>query len=121
MKNNYIVETTVAVILVILLLFIINPFHFWMPNTLHMMVLGATIVAFGIFSAFILKEKVHDEREGAHRMLAGRVAFLSGSSVLILGIIVQEFSHNVDLWLPICLVMMIIAKILARVYSERNL
>ncbi len=127
MKNNQLslssrssAQTIVSVILIALLLLIWNPWSFWMPTMMLVSVLIALLIAFSLFASFILQEKVADEREGSHRMLAGRAAFLTGSAVLMIGIFVQAFSHAVDIWLVVALVVMIITKIGSRIYSDRN-
>ena len=114
-------ETASAAILVVLLVLIVNPFHFWMPDMAHMMVATALLLVFGFFASVILRESASDERDGIHRMYAGRTAFLIGSLLLIAGIIYQGLSDRLDIWLPVVLVGMIIAKIGSRVYSDRYL
>ncbi len=120
MKSNLIKETTVAVLLIILLELILNPFHFWMPSMMLVSILVAAVVIFSLFASLILREKVSDEREGIHRMLAGRNAFLTGAIISIIGIVIQSFSHHVDPWLVITLVAMVIVKLATRMYSDGN-
>ncbi len=121
MKSNFIQETSVAAILIILLIVLLNPFHMWMPDMMLMSIIVAVLIVFALFASFFLREKVVDERDLSHRMLAARVSFITGTSVLIIGIIIQSFSHAVDVWLVGTLVAMIIAKIITREYSDRNL
>ena len=117
MKNNATLEITSAVVLSGIGIYLINPFHVWMPTMLHMMLLGCAIVAFGIFAIFIVREKTTDERDEIHRMLAGRLAFLSGSAVLLSGIVAQSISDNLDPWLVGALVVMVLAKVAAHLWS----
>jgi hypothetical protein len=119
MKNNNLKEISVAVILLVLLLLLLNPLHFWMPNMMLGAILVAAIVAFGVFATFILQEKVVDEREASHRAASGRAAYLAGSAVLILGILLESLHHHVDPWLFVALVAMVVAKIAVRVYTDR--
>jgi cobalamin synthase len=114
-------EVIASLVLVALLTLIINPFHFWMTMPAHIMMLGAVAAAFGALSVFALRENANDEREAAHRSFAGRVAFLSGAGVLVLGIAVQSFQHAVDPWLVGVLIVMILGKITARAYGDRYL
>ena len=89
-----------------------------------MMVMGMLailLVLFGIFASFILKEKVFDERDDVNRSLAGRNAFLAGSAILMIGIVIQGYSHRVDPGLVIALIVMIIVKIATRIWSDKNL
>lgn len=120
MRNKFI-ETAVMVCLIILSIFLLNPFHFWMPDMMVILLLAVTLGLFGIFASFILREGMVDERDGLHRTLAGRNAFLAGAGVLTLAILVQGYNHEVDPWLVIALVTMILVKILTRSWSDRNL
>jgi len=114
-------ESIITVFLLVLAVLLLNPFHFWMPDAMVMAMLIAVLLLFAAFASFILREKATDERDAAHRTLAGRNSFLAGAFVLILGIAVQGYSHTVDAWLVIALVAMIIVKIATRVWSDRNL
>lgn len=98
--------------------FLINPFEVWMPDMAHMTVLGVTVAAFGVLSLFIVHETSEDERDDAHRMLAGRAAFMAGSLVLLVGIVVQTLADNLDSWLVVALVSMVIAKLATRIWSR---
>lgn len=120
MKNNFTKEVVIALTLVILAILLLNPFHFWMPDMVLMAMLALVLVVFSLFASFILRESARDERDSLHRMLAGRVAFLSGASVLMLGIVYQAYGHVLDVWLVIALIAMIVAKIAARLYSDKN-
>ncbi|OGI79094.1 hypothetical protein A3F19_03335 [Candidatus Nomurabacteria bacterium RIFCSPHIGHO2_12_FULL_37_29] len=120
MKNN-IKETIVTICLIIIAILLLNPFHFWMPDMIVLVMLAFALVIFGIFASFILREKIFDERDSLHRTLAGRNAFLAGSTILMLGIIIQGYSHSVDPWLVIALIGMIIIKIGTRIWSDKNL
>ncbi len=119
MKNN-IKETIVTTCLIALAILLLNPFNFWMPDMMVMAMLAVTLVIFGIFASFILREKSYDEREDKHRTLAGRNAFLVGSGILMVGIVVQGYSHSVDPWLVVTLILMILVKIGTRMWSDKN-
>lgn len=120
MKNNT-KEIIITVLIVLISLLLLNPFDFWMPNMMISLILIVTLVLFGFFASFILREKVIDERDGTHRTLAGRNAFLIGSGVILVGILVQAYQHNVDTWLVVALIVMIITKISSRIWSDKNL
>lgn len=120
MKNN-LKETVVTVCLIVIAILLLNPFHFWMPDMMVMGMLAISLVLFGIFASFILREKIFDERDNMHRTLAGRNAFLAGSAVLMLGIVFQGYFHKIDSWLVITLIIMIITKIATRLWSDKNL
>lgn len=121
MKNKITKEILVPLTLIILAIFLLNPFHFWMPDMMVIAVLCILLILFSIFASFILKEEIFDERDDLNRSLAGRNAFLSGSAILILGIVVQGYLHKIDAWLVISLVVMIVVKISTRFWTDRNL
>lgn len=121
MKNNFNIEMISTAVLIALTILLLNPFDFWMPDMLLMATLTFTLVTFAAFATFILRESMGDEREVLHRMLAGRVAFLTGSAVLTIGIVFQALSHSVDVWLVITLVVMVLSKLIVRVYSDKKL
>ena len=118
MKNNLLQEILVAVVLVVLLVLFLNPFDFWMPTTILMTMVFILVVAFALFVSFVWRENGGDERDILHRMLAGRMAYIVGTSVLVLGIILQCFQHNLDPWLVLALGAMILAKVGGRVFAR---
>ncbi len=118
MKQNSVFEIVSSVAFIILTLLILNPFNFWMPTNIHMMVILGFIILYAVFATFIWKEKSRDEREQYHRATAGRVGFLFGTAVLVAGIVYQSLRHILDPWLIIALTSMIIGKIIGFIYSE---
>lgn len=118
MKNNLLQEIIISLALIILLVLCLNPFGFWMPNRVLTMINIVLIIVFSVFASFIWRESARDEREVFHRMLAGRIAFLAGAGVLVIGVIVQSFKHDVDFWLVLTLGVMVFSKIIALVYSQ---
>lgn len=119
MQNNW-KETVTTICLITIAILLLNPFHFWMPDMMVMGMLVIALVLFGVFASFILRERIVDERDILHRTLAGRNAFIAGSAVLMLGIIVQGYSHSVDPFLVVTLIVMIVVKIGTRIWSDRN-
>jgi hypothetical protein len=91
-----------------------------MPDMIVICMLAITLGLFGVFASFMLREHVVDERDGQHRTLAGRNAFLAGAGVLTLGIVVQGYTHTVDPWLVVALIAMIVVKIETRMWSDKN-
>ena len=121
MKNNFTKEFIVSLVLIVLAILLLNPYNILMLKMATVTILAIIMVFFGLFASYVLREDVHDEREGVHRMYAGRTAFLAGSSVIMVGLIIQGWRDTVDVWLVLALVAMVLAKILARFYSDRNL
>lgn len=119
MENN-IKELLITIALIILAVFLLNPFGFWMPDMMVTSMLAMVLVLFTVFASFILREKTVDERDHQHRGLAGRNAFLGGSAALIVGLVVQGRAHAVDPWLVIALITMIVVKVGTRMWSDKN-
>ena len=108
----------ISVVLIVLLILFLNPFELWMPPVLLMMMVLGLVMAFALFASFIWRENSRDEREGLHKMMAGRFAFLAGTASLVIGIIVQSFRHELDFWLVLTLGIMILAKITGLIYGR---
>ncbi|MCH8251491.1 MAG: hypothetical protein IID36_03455 [Planctomycetes bacterium] len=112
-------EIIVAVVFILLILLFLNPFGLWMPDTLVYMLIAGVIILFALFAGFVWKERARDEREQLHKMIAGRLAYLAGTGVLVLGIAVQGFTlSHVDPWLLFALLAMILGKIVGFFYSR---
>ncbi len=78
-----------------------------------MTMLGLFTVALLGYSAFVFRENPADEREHELSLVASKYAYLVGSVVLCVGIVVQTLDHTLDPWLPVVLASMVIAKSLA--------
>lgn len=118
MRHN-IKEIVVAFGFVVIALLLLNPLEFWMPDMMVVGMLIAALVFFGLFAAFILRERAVDERDVAHMSLAGRNAFLGGSAVLLAGLMAQGYRHEVDPWLVVALTTMVLAKLVTRIWSDQ--
>ncbi len=120
MKNNF-AEVVVTLGLVVIAILLLNPLHFWMPDMVVMCMLAIALALFGVFASFVVRERSFDERDDQHRSLAGRNAFLAGTGMLTLGIVVQGYHHTVDPWLVVTLIVMVLVKIATRIWSDKNL
>lgn len=120
MKDFLTREFTLSILLVLSILFFIHPANLLMPMGVEMIIGLFVIIIFMVYASLIWKEKPKDEREDMHRQSAGRLAFLVGSFTLILGIMYQSMSHNIDPWLPAALISMLVAKFTSRLYSHRK-
>jgi len=118
MKHIATLEALATIILVGLVVLLLNPSNLWMPQPVQMSALAGVVVVFLVFASFVWREGALDEREAAHRNFAGRVAYLSGVSVMMAGIIIQSTRHNLDSWLVISLLVMVVAKLVAVYYSR---
>lgn len=119
-KVNFISEILLSIFLLVLLFVIFNPAGLLMPTSVQTMTILALILVFLGFATFVWREKSKDEREAVHANIAGRFAYLVGAGVLVLAIVWQSFSHNIDPWLVYSLVAMVLAKIASRVFMQIN-
>jgi len=120
MKNN-IKESIVTLALILIAVLLLNPFGFWMPDMVVICMLATVLALFGLLATFVMRETSLDEREYQHKSLAGRNAFLVGSGILVLGIIIQGYTHTVDPWLVFTLIGMVVTKFITRIWSDKNL
>jgi drug/metabolite transporter (DMT)-like permease len=121
MTKTTTIQLLASALFLILAVVFINPFKMWMPDMLHMLILGLLVVVFGAIAAFVVSEQAGDEREERHQMLAGRAAFLTGATIILSGIVWQAFTASVDFWLVIALCGMVVAKACVRIYGENKL
>lgn len=116
-----ITETLTLIIIFVIAIIFLNPGHLAMPDTINSILIFGFILAFLIFAAFIIREKSSDERESLHILKAGRLSYLTGVGVLVLGIIFQALKHEVDPWLVLAICAMTLSKIISRIYSRFKL
>jgi len=118
MENKFFHLGTAAV-LVGLLVLLSDPFMLWMPAEAQMAVLLGAAVLVAIWAGFVMYEQSNDEREMLHKMHAGRVAYLSGIAILTLALLFQGFSHTIDPWISLALGVMVVSKLITRLYADR--
>ncbi|MCA9398006.1 hypothetical protein KC573_04205 [candidate division WWE3 bacterium] len=118
--NNVSKELFPLIGILITLAVIANPMHILMPNNLETLAIILLIVFFLAFISLIWREKVLDERDEIHRLKAGRISFIVGSALLIIGITVQINDGSIDPWLLIALSGMVLSKIVSRIFSDKN-
>lgn len=111
-------QTISAVLVIILLIIFLSPPGLLMPESAEMVMLALFILSIFAFLGFIWKERARDERESAHQRTAARVSFFIGSVALTMGIIVQALRHEIDPWLVATLGIMVLTKIVVRIYSN---
>lgn len=113
-------ELLISLFLIILLTLLVNPFEIWMPSALVMMLVAMAAILVVVFAGFVWREKSLDEREGLHKLLANRFAYLAGMVVLLLGLISQSLNHNIDPWVAIALGVMVLAKAVGFLYARKR-
>ncbi len=117
MNKNYL-HISVAGVLAFFLLTLADLVPFWMPMMGEMTALLLVVILLLVWAGFVMQETAHDEREVLLKMKSGRVAYLSGLGVLMLALIVQGFAHAIDSWIAIALAVMVVSKLVSRLYLE---
>ena len=111
-------DIVLGLILIVVAVFVLNPGDVTMSDSMSMALETSLVGLFAFFLAAVWRERVSDERDELHRMLADRIGYLAGAGFIIFGILVQFKHHDVDKWLVGALVAMVLAKIGARVYTH---
>lgn len=115
-------ELAISIGLLALLFVIFNPWNIFMPGYVVMAILVAAIVLYVAFATFLWRENHGDEREAYHRLFADRIAYLVGSAILLVGIVIAELGHTPpDPWLFFALGAIVIAKVAGIIYSKIKL
>ena len=117
MKNKFIGEIVITIILLGLLSLFFNPVGLFMPQQMHALMIPTLIIVFIIFLGFLWKEKSDDERESLHKLIASRFAYFAAVTTLMIGIIIENNQHALDPWLVVTVCIMLLAKILGLVYG----
>jgi len=116
MKN--LSEILISACLIVVLAFKLDPFHWFMPNEVQMLILCLFAAGFALYAGVVFREKAHDERENAHLYLASRISYLVGIISLSLIIVIQDILHQLDPWLLLVLAIMILTKLLVLIYAR---
>ena len=85
-----------------------------MPSALQMLLLAIVLVLTSGFLVFLWREQPDDERELQNQALASRWAYLIGSVVLILALVIQSIKHDLDPVIPVALLAMIATKVIVQ-------
>ncbi len=86
----------------------------------EMIVLLCVTLLMLTWAGFVMFEEATDEREIMLRMHAGRVAYLGGIGVLLVALVVQGYAHVIDPWIMLALGVMVVFKLGARLYLDRE-
>jgi len=110
-------EVLLGLVVIVLAILLANPFKLYMLSMAGMMTLALLVAAFLAFAALVWGEgKAGDERDVAHQAIVGRIAYLAGSTVLLVSIVVQTLSHKLDITLVLALGVMVLAKVIGAAY-----
>lgn len=92
----------------------IAPKTFVMPSSLQMLILATVLGLIAAFLVLLWREQPDDEREMQNQALASRSAYIVGSLVLIIALIIQSLNHDLDPAIPVALLAMIAIKVIVQ-------
>ncbi len=118
MKNNFLGEIIISILLIGLLVFFVNPLGYFMPQALHPFMIPFLVVLFIILAGFLWKETPGDERVKLHKFIASRFAYFGTIAVLIIGVILQSYKGEIDPFLIFAICIGLLAKILGLIYGH---
>jgi len=109
-------EFFVSLVILLILITFLNAKSLLMPNSTNMMLIVGLVIGFLAFVGLVWREKASDERDEAHIQKSGRLSFLAGATILVVGIAVQAVMHDIDPWLIYSLSGMVLTKLIARIF-----
>lgn len=116
--KQYIKDFVFLILLIISFFFLTNPFNLIMTGEIEMVILAFVSLFIITILIFLWKEDPIDEREENHLLIAGRISFFSTAVILLTAIIIQTLQHNLDLWIPLSLCVLLSSKILTVLYLK---
>ena len=116
--NKKYLQIGVAAVLAFFLLALADLIPFWMPMMGEMIALLIVVVLLLVWAGFVMQETAYDEREVLLKMKSGRIAYLSGLGILMLALVVQGVHDAIDPWIAIALAIMVLAKLVTRIFEE---
>lgn len=112
-------ELILTLLLIACVVLYINPMHLYMFTRMQMYILGMLVFGVALFAAFVVNERISDERERMHTDLAGRIGYTVGIIMLTIKILIDNsLGKDIDNWLVLTLLIMIVSKVLTRVWSR---
>jgi uncharacterized membrane protein len=79
--------------------------------------ISAYLAIYTVALSLVGEGKTTDERDQVHRYLSNRIALISTTVVISLGIIIQLFvTHHLDFWLLGSLIVLNLTKIISLIY-----
>lgn len=106
-------DVGIVICLVSLAFFFLVPFAAAMPAGLVLAILVLFAVVILVFMALTWRARPTNNSHQRH-IEAGHVAYLAAVFLLSLGIIVQVLRHELDWWLPVILITLIVVHVIYR-------
>jgi cobalamin synthase len=114
-------ELLIPVGIIALSIAFLDPFMVLMPISIIYFLIALLLIAAFAYSLLIWQENPIDEREYMLRAYAGRMSFISGVGILVLGIVYQVLIvHEVDVFLIAALVGMTIVKYVSHKHAQNR-
>lgn len=111
-------ESLVGLAVLLILFLKMDPFHWFMPTEMQMLLLCFFAAAFALYAGVVFREQAKDERESSHLYRASRWGYLVGVVALSILIVVQDVLHRLDPWLLVVLGVMVITKLVVWRWSQ---
>jgi len=113
-----IISLGLAALITFCLLAIADLLPFWMPMMGELYALVVVTIFLLGWAGFVVSERAVDEREVYLAMQSGRFAYVAGFLTLVVALVVQGLNHAIDPWVPITLAVMVVVKLLGRIYFD---
>ncbi len=113
-KYKQLLDVVLLLGLTTIALLAIAPKTFVMPSSLQMLILAIVLGLISTYLVLLWREQPDDEREMQNQALASRFAYIVGSLVLIVSLIIQSLKHDLDPAIPIALLAMIATKVIVQ-------
>jgi hypothetical protein len=111
-------ESFLAFAVLAVLFLKVDPFHWFMPNEMQMILLCVFAAAFALYAGVVFREQAKDERESSHLYRASRWGYLVGVVALSVLIVVQDVLHRLDPWLLGILGVMVVTKLVVLRWAQ---
>ena len=111
-------ESLVALSVLLVLFLKMDPFHWFMPTEMQMILLCVFAAAFALYAGVVFREQAQDEREQDHLYRASRWGYLVGVVTLSIIIVVQDVLHQLDPWMLLVLGLMVVTKLVVFRWSQ---
>ncbi len=111
MTKRFVLECVVTGIVVALSVLLLNPFKFWMPSAAHLVSVAFLLASACAGGILVWRQSARDEREELHQLLEARAGYVASVVILVFAVVMQSFSHAVDPWLVISLVVIVAVRL----------
>lgn len=113
-KYKSLLDLVLILILALLSFIALAPEKIVMPNNLQMLFVTIALALIASFLVLFWRENPRDEREANNQAAASRMAYIVGTIVLIVAMLLQNLDHHPDPTEPVALLAMIATKIIVQ-------